>query len=115
MREETNCFDIPSVLIKPVQRILKYPLLLNELHKCTEEGHEDKPDLILAIDLITNMATNINESKRRQDLVHKYREEPSNRLTARLSKLNLHTVMKKGSRLGHRITSTLGLSNSTKV
>ncbi|CAG2163781.1 unnamed protein product, partial [Oppiella nova] len=50
MRERTNCFDIPSVLIKPVQRILKYPLLLNELHKCTEDGHEDKPDLILAID-----------------------------------------------------------------
>lgn len=114
MRELTNCFDIPSVLIKPVQRILKYPLLLNELHKCTEDGHEDKPDLILAIDQITSMATNINESKRRQDLVHKYRAEQSRGLGHRLSKITLHTVMKKGTRFGHRISSTLGLSNSTK-
>ncbi|CAG2108460.1 unnamed protein product [Medioppia subpectinata] len=114
MREKTNCFDIPSVLIKPVQRILKYPLLLNELHKCTEDGHEDKPDLILAIDRIADMATHINEFKRRQDLVYKYRTESSHKLTSRLSKLNLHTVIKKGSRLGHRISSTLGLSNVTK-
>ena len=114
MRDLTNCFDIPSVLIKPVQRILKYPLLLNELHKCTEDGHEDKPDLILAVDQITNMATHINESKRRQDLVFKYREERCHGLGNRLSKITLHSFMKKGTRFGHRITSTLGLSNSTK-
>ncbi|XP_054160708.1 dynamin-binding protein-like [Oppia nitens] len=114
MKERTNCFDIPSVLIKPVQRILKYPLLLNELHKCTEDGHQDKPDLILAIDRITDMATHINEFKRRQDLVHKYRCESNNKLSHKLLKFNFHTVMKKSSRLGHRITSTLGLSSTTK-
>ncbi len=115
MREETNCFDIPSVLIKPVQRILKYPLLLNELFKCTEDGHEDKPDLMAATTLITDMATHINEFKRRQDLVLKYRKESYNSFSSRFSKLNLHTVIKKSSRLGHRITSTFGLTSTTKV
>ena len=33
MREKMSVFDLGSVLIKPVQRILKYPLLLNELLK----------------------------------------------------------------------------------
>lgn len=33
MREQMNVFDVAGVLIKPVQRILKYPLLLNELLK----------------------------------------------------------------------------------
>lgn len=33
MRQSTGVFDLGSVLIKPVQRILKYPLLLNELIK----------------------------------------------------------------------------------
>ena len=33
MREQMNVFDLAGVLIKPVQRILKYPLLLNELLK----------------------------------------------------------------------------------
>lgn len=31
MKEQMNLFDVSSLLIKPVQRILKYPLLLNEL------------------------------------------------------------------------------------
>ena len=33
MREHMNTFDVAGVLIRPVQRILKYPLLLNELLK----------------------------------------------------------------------------------
>ena len=32
-REHTRCWDLSSFLIKPVQRVLKYPLLLNELLK----------------------------------------------------------------------------------
>ena len=33
LRERSVVFDIEAILIKPVQRILKYPLLLNELFK----------------------------------------------------------------------------------
>ena len=33
MRKQMSVFDLGSILIKPVQRILKYPLLLNELVK----------------------------------------------------------------------------------
>jgi len=33
MRQHMSVFDLGSVLIKPVQRILKYPLLLSELIK----------------------------------------------------------------------------------
>ena len=35
LREEVVCFNMGSIIIKPVQRILKYPLLLNELVKVT--------------------------------------------------------------------------------
>ena len=33
MKKQMSVFDLGAVLIKPVQRILKYPLLLNELLK----------------------------------------------------------------------------------
>ena len=33
MRQSATVFDLGAILIKPVQRILKYPLLLNELIK----------------------------------------------------------------------------------
>ena len=31
MKQQATVFDLGSCLIKPVQRVLKYPLLLNEL------------------------------------------------------------------------------------
>lgn len=33
LRHQVACFDMSSILIKPVQRILKYPLMLYELIK----------------------------------------------------------------------------------
>ena len=33
IQAQVTCFNMGSILIKPVQRILKYPLILNELVK----------------------------------------------------------------------------------
>ena len=33
LKSQVSCFNMGSILIKPVQRILKYPLILNELIK----------------------------------------------------------------------------------
>lgn len=33
IRQSTNAFDLNSLLLKPIQRVLKYPLLLQELIK----------------------------------------------------------------------------------
>ena len=65
---QVACFNMGSILIKPVQRILRYPLLLNELLKCTEAEHADRADLARARDIMTDVAAFINESKRRKDI-----------------------------------------------
>ncbi|XP_077500825.1 dynamin-binding protein-like [Amblyomma americanum] len=115
MQHETNCFDLPSVLIRPVQRILKYPLLINELDKSTEAGHPDKAMLAHAMAKMSEVATSINEFKRRKDLVSKYKKDPSeSTLSRRLAKLNLHSVLKKSSRFGVRLSSTFGLTSVEK-
>lgn len=114
IRRQTNCFDLRSILIKPVQRILKYPLLLNELVKCTDDSHLDKKVLSKAVELMTDVATAINEFKRRKDLVFKYRKSADTSLSTRISKFTLHSILKKSSRFGMRLSSSIGLTSVTK-
>lgn len=59
MQRTSNCFDLASVLIKPVQRILKYPLLINELEKATEDSHPDKQLLLQAMDNMSRVCTSL--------------------------------------------------------
>ncbi|CAM1320691.1 DNMBP (predicted) [Pycnogonum litorale] len=114
IKREQNCFNLASILIMPIQRILKFPLLLNQLKMCTEDDHPDKIELQRAFDLMTDVATTINEAKRRRDLVFKYRRESPSSLSSRLSKLNLHSVKKKSARIGLKLSSTIGIYSATK-
>lgn len=114
LRYQVTCFNVGSVLIKPVQRLLKYPLMLNELIKCTEDQHKDKSDLLQAVKVYTNMASEINEKKRRKDLVSKYLGDGTSTLARRMAKINYHSIAKKSSRLSAKLSSTLGLSMAPK-
>ncbi|CDZ98763.1 Invasion-inducing protein TIAM1/CDC24 and related RhoGEF GTPases [Phaffia rhodozyma] len=65
----TSSWDLPSMLIKPVQRLLKYPLLLDDLLKCTPSSHPDYSKIKQASSDIRHLADEINEIKRRKDTV----------------------------------------------
>ncbi|XP_043283380.1 dynamin-binding protein-like [Venturia canescens] len=110
LRRQVVCFDMSSILIKPVQRILKYPLMLHELIKCTEEDHPDRKGIEEARKAMTQVATHINEYKRRKDLVSKYFDE-DNTLMRKMSKFTMHSVAKKSSRLSAKLSASLGLTN----
>ncbi|XP_043256259.1 dynamin-binding protein-like isoform X1 [Colletes gigas] len=110
LRYQVACFDMSSILIKPVQRILKYPLILYELVKCTEDNHPDKPVVEEAWKTMTAVASHINEYKRRKDLVTKYLGN-DNTLMSKMSKLNMHSVAKMSTRLSTRLSASLGLTN----
>ncbi|CAG11488.1 unnamed protein product, partial [Tetraodon nigroviridis] len=57
-----------SLLIKPVQRVMKYPLLLGELWQATPEDHPDYRPLQEALTAIKIINVNINEFRRRKDI-----------------------------------------------
>lgn len=57
-----------SLIIKPVQRIMKYPLLLRELWQATPEDHPDCRPLQEAFTAAKIINVNINEFKRRKDI-----------------------------------------------
>uniref|UniRef100_UPI0037E72EA4 rho guanine nucleotide exchange factor 38 isoform X1 n=2 Tax=Semicossyphus pulcher TaxID=241346 RepID=UPI0037E72EA4 len=94
-----NLLDMGSLIIKPVQRIMKYPLLLRELWQATPENHPDYLPLQEAYTAARIINVNINEFKRRKDIVMKYKRlEDEGTLRGKLNKFNFHSIRKKGDR-----------------
>lgn len=65
----TSAWDLDSLLVKPVQRILKYPLLLDQLLEVTPENHPDYVKLDVAAREMKGISMRINEMKKRADLM----------------------------------------------
>jgi len=65
----TSAWDLDSLLVKPVQRILKYPLLLKSLLEVTPSDHPDHTALKMAVKEVMDMSHRINESKKRAELL----------------------------------------------
>ncbi|KAM0756096.1 hypothetical protein T439DRAFT_20534 [Meredithblackwellia eburnea MCA 4105] len=63
----TNAWDLDSLLIKPVQRVLKYPLLLDQILSATPSYHPDRIALERANRDILEVAQHINEAKKKTD------------------------------------------------
>ncbi|CCE85880.1 Piso0_005516 [Millerozyma farinosa CBS 7064] len=68
------CFELQSYIIKPIQRLCKYPLLLKELIKYSPQSndHDDNismayNELLLAQSAIKEVANHVNEAQRRSE------------------------------------------------
>ncbi|KAI0941508.1 hypothetical protein AcW1_003383 [Taiwanofungus camphoratus] len=65
----SHAWDLPSLLIKPVQRLLKYSLLLSAIIDETPDAHSDKANLKLAKERMEEVARGVNEGRRRREVV----------------------------------------------
>ncbi|XP_005063616.2 dynamin-binding protein isoform X1 [Mesocricetus auratus] len=110
----TNYINLGSFLIKPVQRIMRYPLLLMELLNSTPESHPDKVPLTNAVLAVKEINVNINEYKRRKDLVLKYRKGDEDSLMEKISKLNIHSIIKKSNRVSSHLKHLTGFAPQLK-
>jgi len=64
LNEDCRGLTLFSFLIKPVQRICKYPLLLKDLLNHTKEDHPDYDNLVQALPKINTVVEYVNERKR---------------------------------------------------
>ncbi|KAM6092505.1 dynamin-binding protein isoform 4-T5 [Theristicus caerulescens] len=110
----TNYINLGSFLIKPVQRVMRYPLLLMELLNATPEAHPDKAPLTAAVLAVKEINVNINEYKRRKDLVLKYRKGDEDSLMEKISKLNFHSIIKKSNRVSSHLKHLTGFAPQLK-
>ena len=65
----TNAWSLDALLVKPIQRITKYPLLLTELLQATPADHPDHSQLREAHKKITEINHRINEVKKHTEIV----------------------------------------------
>uniref|UniRef100_A0A8D0F1B8 Dynamin-binding protein n=1 Tax=Strix occidentalis caurina TaxID=311401 RepID=A0A8D0F1B8_STROC len=110
----TNYINLGSFLIKPVQRVMRYPLLLMELLSATPDTHPDKAPLTAAVLAVKEINVNINEYKRRKDLVLKYRKGDEDSLMEKISKLNFHSIIKKSNRVSSHLKHLTGFAPQLK-
>lgn len=68
-RELTRAWNLDSLLIKPMQRITKYPNLLIQLLHETPMDHPDRPALEAAKTALENAIEEINKTKKNFELV----------------------------------------------
>uniref|UniRef100_A0A914L8S7 Scaffold protein Tuba n=1 Tax=Meloidogyne incognita TaxID=6306 RepID=A0A914L8S7_MELIC len=109
MRERgSNIFDVSTAISRPIQRCLKYPLYIGELLKNTPINHPDHPKLMEALRQLGDLASRMNESKRRKELVRKYNTQEQLTISERLARINMHSLLKKSNRLKYRINRTMG-------
>ncbi|CAG0917222.1 unnamed protein product [Notodromas monacha] len=111
-----NCISVGSILVEPVQHVLKYHLLLAELIKATEEGHEDLVDLWEAQRLALERNTKINETGRLTEILEKYSRNASHRssVSGRISNVSMHSISKSAGRLATSLATSMGLASETK-
>ena len=72
VRPHISSWDLNTFLIKPVQRVLKYPLLLKKILESTPTEHASQKVLERACRLSSDVAHDINEIKRRKDICKYY-------------------------------------------
>ncbi|XP_068200932.1 dynamin-binding protein-like [Palaemon carinicauda] len=113
-QHKIQLMDMRSVLIKPVQRVLKYPLFLDRLVSQTSPDHVDYEALVEAKTKMANVAKEINEYTKRLDLINKYRGAVDQSLQSKMQRVSMHSVAKKSARLSAIVSEKLGIMTTTK-
>ncbi|KAJ7198500.1 hypothetical protein GGX14DRAFT_700031 [Mycena pura] len=72
----SHAWDLSSLLIKPIQRLLKYSLLLSAIIDATASTHPDRPNLVSARAAIEEVARAVNEGRRRVEVVKEVLSAP---------------------------------------
>lgn len=68
-KDLTSAWNLDSLLIKPMQRITKYPDIITHLLKYTPEDHPDRESLITARTQVIEAIDEINKTKKNFELV----------------------------------------------
>uniref|UniRef100_A0A3B4X8J2 Rho guanine nucleotide exchange factor 37 n=1 Tax=Seriola lalandi dorsalis TaxID=1841481 RepID=A0A3B4X8J2_SERLL len=107
---EVNATSLSFFLVMPVQRIARYPLLLQTIQKHTDRAHPAYA--LLEQTAHTSIALNcrINEYKRFREVADKYKKTETLTIKDKINRLNSHSIAKKTARLSQQIKHETGIA-----
>nr|XP_040028935.1 rho guanine nucleotide exchange factor 37 isoform X2 [Gasterosteus aculeatus aculeatus]XP_040028936.1 rho guanine nucleotide exchange factor 37 isoform X2 [Gasterosteus aculeatus aculeatus]XP_040028937.1 rho guanine nucleotide exchange factor 37 isoform X2 [Gasterosteus aculeatus aculeatus] len=107
---EVNATSLSFFLVMPVQRIARYPLLLQTIQKHTDSSHPAYA--LLERTAHTSVALNcrINEYKRFREVADKYKKTETLTIKDKINRLNTHSIAKKTARLSQHIKHETGIA-----
>ncbi|KAM9795395.1 rho guanine nucleotide exchange factor 37 [Neosynchiropus ocellatus] len=106
---EVNATSLSFFLVMPVQRIARYPLLLQTIQKHTEPSHPAYSRLEQAAHTSIALNCRINEYKRFREVADKYKKSESLSIRDKINRLNTHSIAKKTARIGQYLKHETGI------
>ncbi|XP_066470262.1 rho guanine nucleotide exchange factor 37 isoform X2 [Tiliqua scincoides] len=110
----TGASDLSFFLVMPVQRVTKYPLLLQKILENTPETDSAHRALHAAANAMVDVNAHINEYKAHKEVADKYNKAGYLTLRERLARLNTHSIAKKTSRLSRLFMHETGIVSKTE-
>ncbi|XP_038867921.1 rho guanine nucleotide exchange factor 37-like [Salvelinus namaycush] len=107
---EVNATSLSFFLVMPVQRIARYPLLLQTVMKHTEPGHPAYSLLEQTARTAIALNCRINEYKRFREVADKYKKTETLTIRDKMNRLNSHSIAKKTARLSQFIKHETGIA-----
>lgn len=104
----TKAWNLDALLVKPLQRILKYPLFLQDLLDVTPENHPDFTYLDAAVREMKGISMRINEMKKRAEVMEQVGNRKRKESDVRLG------LSKAFGRRTEKLRQQVGLSDSVE-
>ncbi|XP_026081146.1 rho guanine nucleotide exchange factor 37-like [Carassius auratus] len=106
---DVNASTLSFFLVMPVQRIARYPLLLQTIQKHTDPGHPAYPLLEHAAHTAVQINCRINEYKRFREVADKYKKTENLTIKDKINRLSAHSIAKKTARFSQYIKHETGM------
>ncbi|XP_051716198.1 rho guanine nucleotide exchange factor 37 isoform X3 [Ctenopharyngodon idella] len=106
---DVNASTLSFFLVMPVQRIARYPLLLQTIQKHTDPQHPAYLILEHAAHTAVQINCRINEYKRFREVADKYKKTENLTIKDKINRLSSHSIAKKTARLSQYIKHETGM------
>ncbi|XP_061895767.1 rho guanine nucleotide exchange factor 37-like isoform X1 [Entelurus aequoreus] len=106
---EVNATSLSFFLVMPVQRIARYPLLLQTIQKHTDTRHPAYELLERTAHTSVALNCHINEYKRFREVADKYKKTETLSIMDKFNRLNSHSIAKKTARIRQFLKHETGM------